>query len=90
MIWSWNYLWYIAGGFALIIFSWFMLVKKRKSNKLICSHKFIPNGFLNVKDKVRLVLVCKKCGQFMHSAVPSKKQLKKREDILYERYFKDR
>ena len=85
--WNWDYLLYACAVLVLIIITWFMLKGKKKGK--ICDHDFQPQGYINVKEKVRMIMVCKKCGQSMHSVVPTKRQLKDREDLFYERYFKE-
>lgn len=83
---TWNYLWYSIVGLGILIIIGLILSKRKK---VMCNHNFVPRGYINVNETVRMIMICKKCGQSVHSPVPSKKQLKEREEKLYEQYFRD-
>lgn len=85
MAWT-SYLWWIIIIIIVIIISW-VAIKKGKKKHLICQHNFNPVGYIIVKEKPRLVMICKKCLQAVHIPIPSKRKLNEMEDAFYDRYF---
>lgn len=88
--WEWSYLWYIGGVTIGIIFTIWLVRTGRGKKRVLCDHDFVPMGTAYIQEKLRLIMRCKKCGQPVHVHVPSRRQLKEKEDAFYERYYSDR